>query len=150
MGWSIGRTVPVVTQYPTIPSSTLEAFLQELSPWEATLLEHVTLHQDLYTTPHCLQTGQACIGVSDGSVLGERGAFGWCLSQSDGKLCKMSRQSLRTSSMQTMSPESTFLPPLFMGRDVSLLFQKENSCSVIKKEISCFALFRSLSFSTSK
>jgi hypothetical protein len=30
-------------------------------------------------------TGQACIGVSDGSVRSDRGAFGWCLSQSDGR-----------------------------------------------------------------
>jgi hypothetical protein len=84
VGWSVGRTASVVPHYPPIISSTFSEFLQALPPWEATLLKHITFHQDMYTLDHCLQTDQASIGVSDGSVLGEGGAFGWCLSQRDG------------------------------------------------------------------
>ena len=65
--------------------STFDDFLTNLPIWERTLLEHVSFHCDLYTLHHCLRTGQVCIGVSDGSVRGKMGAFGWCLSKSDGQ-----------------------------------------------------------------
>jgi hypothetical protein len=55
-----------------------------MPPWESTLLQHLTFHSDLYTLHHSLQTGQTCIGVSDGSVHGSKGAFGWCLSHTNG------------------------------------------------------------------
>ncbi len=71
--------------YPEPPTSTFEAFLEDLPNWERILLEHVSLHCDFYTLHHCLSTAQVCIGVSDGSVRGDRGAFGWCISKSDGQ-----------------------------------------------------------------
>jgi hypothetical protein len=71
--------------YPDPPAGTFEAFTENLPEWERILLEHTSLHCDLYTLHHCLSTGQACLGVSDGSVQGDMGAFGWCISQSDGQ-----------------------------------------------------------------
>ena len=84
MGWSISRTTPVVPQPLRYLPGTFEEFLDTLPTWESHLLQHTTLHQDLYTLHHSLQTGQACIGVSDGSVHGEKGAFGWCISHTNG------------------------------------------------------------------
>jgi hypothetical protein len=31
------------------------------------------MHSDIYTLHHCLQTGQVCIGISNGSVLSGKG-----------------------------------------------------------------------------
>lgn len=82
--WSLGRTAPCITQYSDSPPSIFKDFIQQLPPWESTLLEHLTMHSDIYTLHHCLQIGQACIGVSNGSVLSGKGAFRWCISQKNG------------------------------------------------------------------
>lgn len=74
----------LTTQYPLFQPRTFPDFIQNMPSWEAILLEHAILHSGLYTLHHCLQTGQACIGVSDGLVQGKQGAFGWSLSQTNG------------------------------------------------------------------
>ena len=80
----ISHPTPLIPVYKAVPSNTFEAFLESLPDWERILLEHVNFQVDFYTLHHCLSTGQACIGVSDGSVRGDMGAFGWCISHSDG------------------------------------------------------------------
>jgi hypothetical protein len=82
----IGQTSVQIPIYPEPTIGTFETFLTNLPKWESTLLEHVSLHCDFYTLHHCLSTGQACIGVSNGSVRGDMGAFGWCISKSNGQL----------------------------------------------------------------
>ncbi len=88
-------------EYVDPPISTFEALLANLPEWERILLEHITLHCDFYTLHHCLSTGQACIGVSDGSVRGDMGAFGWCISKSNGE-----RLATGMGSAQGMAPSS--------------------------------------------
>jgi hypothetical protein len=63
---------------------TFEAFIQDLPEWERLLLSQIEFHQDLYSIHHGLVTYNTSIGVSDGSVAKESGAYGWCLSSADG------------------------------------------------------------------
>ena len=86
-GWAMSPTVPCTRTQDgpvTQTAGTFSAYIQDLPPWEQALLEHVEFHKDLYTLHHFLNTHQTCLGVSDGSVITKQGAYGWCLSTSDG------------------------------------------------------------------
>ncbi len=86
-GWSTRHTVPPLAIMPTMATATtgtFEEYLDLLPEWEQSLLFNTTIHYDLYTLHHVLNTGTACIGVSDGSVIIDEGAFGWCISSTDG------------------------------------------------------------------
>jgi hypothetical protein len=79
----IRRQTPLMPSYPDPPIGTFDAFLASLPEWEQILLKHISLHCNLYMLYHCLSTRQECIGVSNGLVRVDMGAFSWCMSQSD-------------------------------------------------------------------
>ena len=81
----ISKPSPQMPVYRETPTNTFESFMSTIPEWEQILLEHISYHSDFYTLHHCLSTGQACIGVSDGSVRGDMGAFGWCISNVHGE-----------------------------------------------------------------
>ncbi len=87
LAWAARNTQPCIST-PTviIPkiAGTFEAFIEDLPEWERLLLNHIEYHQDFYSIHHCLTTCQISMGVSDGSVIKDQGAYGWCLSSQDG------------------------------------------------------------------
>jgi hypothetical protein len=84
--WAARSTVPCVPHLaqPTAPAGTFQEFIATLPNWECRLLEHIDIHSDLYSLHHSLASGTINMGVSDGSVLHDQGAYGWCLSSNDG------------------------------------------------------------------
>jgi hypothetical protein len=84
--WATRTTTPII---PTLElhsrsEGTFDAFIETLPDWEQQLLSHIDFHSDLYSIHHCLVSNQTSMGVSDGSVVKDMGAYGWCLSSEDG------------------------------------------------------------------
>lgn len=61
------------------PAATFDAYVSQLSPWEAELLQQVDLSEDPFTVSDVLSHGIRA--VSDGSVWTEnQGSYGWMIS----------------------------------------------------------------------
>jgi hypothetical protein len=51
-----------------------------LTEWEKLLLSHIEFHSDFYSIHHSLVSCTTSMGVSDGSIVRNHGAYSWCLS----------------------------------------------------------------------
>ena len=80
----VGVASSVVSPRPsTVRAATFLDYIQQQSPWEQELLEHIDLSDDPFSVGWALSSGIR--GVSDGSVwLKTWGAFGWILSDDQG------------------------------------------------------------------
>jgi hypothetical protein len=110
--WAVRTTKPIiqVTTKLNQMDGTFDAFIQDLPEWETLLLSKIELHKDLYSIHHGLVTYNTSIGVSNGSVAKESGAYGWCLSSADG-----------TQLATGMGPAQGVKPSLYCAKGYGML-----------------------------
>jgi hypothetical protein len=73
--WAARNTKPCVPIFAHVTpiAGTFTAFLADLPDWEQMLLLHIEYHMDLYSIHHSLTSCTISMGVSDGSVVKDRG-----------------------------------------------------------------------------
>jgi hypothetical protein len=79
--WAVRTTKPIIQIMTNLNQSDgmFDAFIQDLPA-----VSKIKLHEDLYSIHHGLVTYNTSMGVSDGSMAKKSGAYGWCLSSTDG------------------------------------------------------------------
>ena len=81
----LAHTINIAVHTMSVPHGTfVRDIVLDLQPWERRLLANITFNTDLYSIHHCLSTCYASMGVSNGSIIHDQVAYGWCLSNQDG------------------------------------------------------------------